>query len=324
MLEIVIGRDDSDKLSPKERRPFKGASLTEFPTDFTVVDLETTGLEPYSDDIIEVSALRVRDGSVVDTYSSLVKSRHPLDEFIIELTGITNEMLADAPSIREVLPRFIDFIADDIIVAHNANFDVNFLYDHYDKEFSKPFPNSFVDTYRIGRRLIHDSKHHRLTDLCEYFNITKETDHRALADSQACFELFCKLRDYAKENNIDVALARPRYVPRGGSQRAIPLEQNKEINTAHPFYMKTVVITGELKRFMRAAARTSVENVGGLTSESVTKKTDFLVLGDYSKVRSIKDGKSLKLKRAEELILQGYDLQILSEDVFIEMLESEE
>lgn len=95
--------------------------------DYVALDLETTGLAPYWDEIIEVGALRVRGGEVSEHFTSLVKPRNEIDEFIIDLTGITNEMVADAPPIGEVLPQLRAFIGQDVVVGHNVNFDVNFL-----------------------------------------------------------------------------------------------------------------------------------------------------------------------------------------------------
>lgn len=94
-----------------------------------VIDLETTGLDPSYDEIIELAAVRVENKAIVPEFQSLVKPSFPIDGFITELTGITNEMLSNAPSVDAVLPSFFDYAGQSTVVAHNANFDVNFLYD---------------------------------------------------------------------------------------------------------------------------------------------------------------------------------------------------
>ncbi len=107
----------------------KGRSLVTFPASFTVIDIETTGLDTVYDSIIELSAVKVRDSVVTHTFSTLVNPERPLDWFITEMTGITDEMLQNAPLINDTLDSFIDFLGDDVVVGHNVNFDINFIYD---------------------------------------------------------------------------------------------------------------------------------------------------------------------------------------------------
>ena len=111
-------------------REQKGKSLIDIPNNYVVFDIETTGLDPEFDEIIEIGAVKIKDGIKIDTFNSLIKPEYEIDEFITELTGITNEMVENAPSIDEVLPKFMDFIKDYIIIGHNVNFDINFFYDN--------------------------------------------------------------------------------------------------------------------------------------------------------------------------------------------------
>ena len=119
----------------KERN--KGKHVTDFPCDYTVVDIETTGLSPDKCEIIEISALKVRNDEIVDTFSTLIKPSKRIDPFIVRLTGITDEMVAEAPKIRAVLPAFMEFVAEDFILGHNVNFDINFIYYNWKKYFKK-------------------------------------------------------------------------------------------------------------------------------------------------------------------------------------------
>ena len=112
-----------------EERTNKGQSLIAFIDDYVAVDLETTGLDPRFDAIIEIAAVKVAGGKPVDSFATLVKPPFEVDEFITELTGITNDMLAHAPAIEAVLPSFLEFVGDGVVVGHNVNFDINFLYD---------------------------------------------------------------------------------------------------------------------------------------------------------------------------------------------------
>lgn len=160
-------------------RDSKGHSLLTFPNDYTVVDIETTGLSPEYDEIIEICAFKYRGSELVNKYSTLVKPDREVNDFITQLTGITNNMLASAPSAVDVMQPLYDFIGSDIIVGHNVNFDINFLYDYCTSILSKPLSNDFVDTMRIARLLHKENKHNRLSDLAKQYNLSYEGAHRA-------------------------------------------------------------------------------------------------------------------------------------------------
>ena len=123
----------------------KGESLLSFPNEYVVVDIETTGLSPEYDEIIEIGAIRVKDDVVIDKFQSLVKPQHKINEFIEKLTGITNEMLENSPKLNSVLPSLKNFIADSCIIGYNVNFDLNFLYDSFFKELGFELKNNYVD-----------------------------------------------------------------------------------------------------------------------------------------------------------------------------------
>lgn len=119
-----------ENILPKQKRPNKGKSLLVFPDDYTVIDIETTGLDPLFDDIIEIAGIKYRENKEIERFQSLINPGRKIGDFIVELTGITNEMLLDAPSIETVLPRFLEFVGNDTIVGHNVHFDINFIYDN--------------------------------------------------------------------------------------------------------------------------------------------------------------------------------------------------
>lgn len=152
-------------------RKKKGKSLIEFPNKYIAFDIETTGLDPMYDEIIEIGAIKIENGREVQVFNTLVKPEYEINEFISKLTGITNEVVKKSPSIDEVLSKFIEFIGDSIILGHNVNFDINFIYDNLVKFNMKPITNDFIDTLRLSRRLLPELKHHRLSDLADYYNI---------------------------------------------------------------------------------------------------------------------------------------------------------
>jgi len=180
----------------------KGNSLIDFIDDYTVIDIETTGLSPSKCCIIEVAAVRVRDGDVADTFQSLVNPGYEIRGFITGLTGITNKMLETAPFIDEVLPQYIDFIGTDIIVGHNVNFDIGFICDKCNRWLNIPFLNNFIDTMRISRSLFREHRHHRLSDLIGRFSIAETVEHRALSDAIKTNQCYNYMKEHIKKNKM--------------------------------------------------------------------------------------------------------------------------
>ncbi len=179
------------KLREPTARPYRGQSLLLALDDYTAVDIETTGLSPRYSSIIELGAVKVLNGRVLDEVSLLVNPGFSLPAAITDLTGITDDMLWTAPALCDVLPYFLDFVGSDVILGHNVSFDVNFLYDKALSIGLPPVGNDYVDTMRLSRRLYPQYKRHRLADLAERFGVAPDTAHRALADcytAVACYE----------------------------------------------------------------------------------------------------------------------------------------
>lgn len=312
MLRITIGTGNTLTVSKREQ---KGNSLLNSIDNYVVIDLETTGLDPSYDEIIEFAAVRVENGTIVSEFQSLVKPSFPIDGFITELTGITNEMLSNAPSVDAVLPSFLDFVGQSIVVAHNANFDVNFLYDIC--SIRKSFSNDFIDTMRLSRRLFRQERHHRLCDLTERFGIVGNIEHRALSDvlkTQACYEY---MKAYIRDKNISIESLYPRST---GFKASDIISSNIDFDETTPVYSRTFVFTGTLQRMVRKEAMQLVVDMGGNCSDGITTKTNYLVFGNNDYCSSIRDGKSSKHKKAERYKAEGTDIEIISENVFYEMI----
>ena len=175
-------------------RPYKGKSLLLALEDFTAVDIETTGLSPRYSAIIEVGAVRFRAGRPRDEVSLLIDPGFALPTAITALTGITDDMLWTAPPLIDVLPYFLDFVGGDVILGHNVNFDINFLYDKALALGLPPVSNDFIDTMRISRRLYRSQRHHRLCDVCQRLGVVQDTAHRALADCYAAADCYAIMK----------------------------------------------------------------------------------------------------------------------------------
>lgn len=302
-------------------RPKKGKSILAAIADYVVIDIETTGLDTKFDSIIELSAIRYKDDNQVENFSSLVNPGFVISDFITNLTGITNEALSGAHGLTKVLPEYIAFIGGDTIVGHNVNFDVNFIYDRAESIGVAPISNDFIDTMRFSRRLHPGLSHHRLPDLVGLYGVDVTTFHRALADCETTAKCYQAMKREATETGFDYSARRSGGYNSVNLKGLTPTEEN--FNPENPLFGKNCVFTGKLERLSREAAAQLVVNIGGQCENNVTKKTNFLILGNNDYCTSIKDGKSNKQKKAESLILKGQDIQILSENVFYEMILSE-
>jgi DNA polymerase-3 subunit epsilon len=179
----------------KETQRDKGKSLRKPPVDYVIIDIETTGLSPEHDEIIELSAVKVKNDEIVDQFTTLCCPETKISSFITKINGITNDMVKDAPKIKEALERYISFIGDSVIMGHNVNFDINFIYNNYIKLFEKKFTNDFFDTLKLARKVCTDLQHHKLSDLVEHYNIINEQAHRGLSDCIATHQVYLKLKN---------------------------------------------------------------------------------------------------------------------------------
>lgn len=179
----------------------KGKSLLIKADNYTVIDIETTGMSIYNSEIIELSAVRVRDNKIVGEFSSLVCPDNPIPSKITSLTGITNEMVLNKPTIDEILQEYIDFLGDDILLGHNINqFDINILYDTYERIYKKELRNDLIDTLRFVRYCNIDVDNYKLKTLAEYFDIVNEQEHRSLYDCRTNHFVYQKLKDSFSNN----------------------------------------------------------------------------------------------------------------------------
>lgn len=169
-------------------------SRSYFPENYVVFDLETTAID-HKQEIIEVSAIKIHNKEIIDTFSYLIKPPSLISHISTSITGITNHMVADCPSIRQILPQFIDFIDSHILVGHNiASYDLPIISDLCEKS-NLQIENSYVDTLHIARECILDMPNYKLTTLCSYFDIDTTYAHRSLHDCFMTHSCLHKLKD---------------------------------------------------------------------------------------------------------------------------------
>src|SRR5215813_3149689 len=179
--------------------------------DFVVVDVEATGAKTPPNRLIELGAYRIRAGRIVDKFVQLVNPEIPIPRFVMTLTGITNEMVKQAPVFADVAPRWLDFVSDSVLVAHNAAFDTSFL----NHEISRVYPghrmvNPHLCTVRLSRRVLPELLNHRLDTIANHFSIPILNRHRAGSDALATAEIFLVLLTRLEEVHgiKDLAAAR--------------------------------------------------------------------------------------------------------------------
>lgn len=302
------------------RRPQKGASLLEFPDSYVVLDIETTGLDPDYDDIIEISAVKYASDKEIDGFSTLIKPDFPVSEFITDLTGITNEMLADAPAISDIFPHLLRVLGNNVIVGHNVNFDINFLYDAALKITGHPIGNDFVDTLRLSRWMFPDEAHNRLSDLITRFGIGTTVAHRAESDVRQTHACYLHLKALSQTSDYAEAFASRRRTSKQLKASDISPDTNAlKIDSA--IAGKVFCFTGTLLSFSRATAMQEVVNRGGQCADTVRKDVDYLVIGGNGYKMELENGKSKKWLSAEKLMKKGCLISVISENVFLDMLQ---
>jgi len=171
--------------------------------EFVVFDIETTGLNSHTNKIIEIGAVKIKAGRIIDRYSQLINPGISIPYHITEITSITNEQVANQPKIDEVIGKFVDFIGDAVLVAHNAPFDMGFIKRDIKEYLNIDLENSVIDTLQMARDLFPDFKKYGLGDLNKSLGLALEKHHRAVDDSQATANMFIIFLEKYKEKGIE-------------------------------------------------------------------------------------------------------------------------
>ena len=177
----------------------KGQSLK---GTYVVFDLETTGFSSVKDKIIEIGAVKVENGEITDKYSTFVNPKIPIPFRITQLTSITDEMVMESPEIETILPQFLKFVGDAVLVAHNASFDVSFIEENCRQQGIEPDFTS-VDTVGLARVLLPTLSKFKLNVVAKALNISQEHHHRAVDDARVTAEIYVKFIQMLEERGIE-------------------------------------------------------------------------------------------------------------------------
>ena len=176
----------------------KGQDLN---TEYIVFDIETTGLSQKKNKIIEIGAVKVKDGEEIDRFSEFINPEEPIPYSIEQLTSITDEMVMHAPTVDVILPKFLEFCGDDIVVAHNAAFDTGFIKKNA-KDLGIKFDNTIMDTMTLSHVLLPELGKFTLDRVCKALNVKNEHHHRAVDDANATAKIFVKLYEMLVERGV--------------------------------------------------------------------------------------------------------------------------
>ena len=176
----------------------KGQDLN---TEYIVFDIETTGLSQKKNKIIEIGAVKVKDGEEIDRFSEFINPEEPIPYSIEQLTSITDEMVMHAPTVDVILPKFLEFCGDDIVVAHNAAFDTGFIKKNA-KDLGMKFDNTIMDTMTLSHVLLPELGKFTLDGVCKALNVKNEHHHRAVDDANATAKIFVKLYEMLVERGV--------------------------------------------------------------------------------------------------------------------------
>ena len=291
----------------------KGQEWPDFISDYTMLDIETTGLNLYRDHVTELGAVKVRANKVVDEFSQLVvypRSNH-VPSFITKLNGITEDLLLEkGKPVKEAMTAFRTFIGDDIVIGYNVNFDLNFLYDLARKFHLPELSNDYVDVLRLAR-VYYPHQHNRLLDCIQRAGIAQVEQHHGLEDSLDTKKVYDDFRQHFTPELLQKAQ---------GKLKNIDLLQDElevwELGFRNPVNNKKIAFAPEVEINGTEAAQ-MVNNMNGVAQTGVKADTDYLIMSDNG-FFSKSNPETLK---AKEFNHAGSKIKRLSESYFLNMLD---
>ena len=178
----------------------KGQSID---TEYCVLDLETTGISHITEKITEIGIIKIKNGEEIGTFETFVNPEKHIPERVQEITHITDEMVANAPKIEEILPKMIEFIGNSVVVTHNTDFDVTWLKYNYEK-YGYKWENTYIDTLRLAKAMYPEFSRYKLGFIADKLGIVVEVAHRALDDVKTLVQVFNKMIEKAKDKDAKI------------------------------------------------------------------------------------------------------------------------
>jgi exonuclease, DNA polymerase III, epsilon subunit family len=236
---------------------------------FVAFDIETTGLRPGLDKIIEIGAVKVIDGGIKETFSRLINPQMALSEKIIQLTGITDNMLADAEDEKVVMSDFYDFLGNNIVLGHNVLFDYSFIKTFFYSNGIN-FEAQGIDTLYLSRMLHQELESRSLGNMCKHYKINLENAHRAYHDATATCALYFRLAEEFGEASEEIFQAKPLYYKVTKMQAITNKQKNYLLDLLKYHKINKQYILGEL-------------SVDALTKSQASRMIDSIIL-NYGRI----------------------------------------
>ena len=308
--------------------------------DFIAIDFETANNNFNSACSIGIAA--VKNNVIVDEFYSLIKPPTlDFNPYSVDVHGITADTVISSPTFAELWPQISHYFDDELLVAFNASYDMNVLYNCLYK-YNLDIPMlKYVCSMQLCTQLMNISKNVSLEESCEYFGVDLINHHNASYDAIACANVFIKANEHLNSLRMDQRIIiyshldtkflneiKPAKEKKTITKRTISKKINikditttkTEFDTTHIFYNKNVLFTGALQKISLHTAMQHVVDLGGQLKSGISKKVDFLIVGvqDLSIVGP--DGKSTKERTALEYIENGHHIKILTEEEFLKLI----
>lgn len=301
--------------------------------DFIAIDFETANNS--RDSVCAIGLAKYKNGVLIETMETLINPEDYFDGYNIEIHGITEKMVENSPTFSEYYPLLKQFIENELLIAHYASFDMSVLR-HVCEKYDLDYPTfNYSCTYQLAKKIIPNEINYKLKTLATKYNI-EFVHHNALEDARACGDVLLNLFKEAQTEDINILLEKAnlhlgKQCPGGyrGSRtkKSYQTSSLSEISTnitdfdeEHPFYNQMLVFTGTLQSMVRKDAAQKAVDLGATCSNTVTKSTTFLIIGDQDLQKFGAGFKSSKMKKAEQLLAGGQTIEVVGEYEFLKML----
>lgn len=284
---------------------------------YVVFDVETTGLSAVYDTIIELAAVKIHDGEIIDRFESFANPHHPLSATTINLTGITDDLVENAPEVADVLKDFYEWTGDSVLVAHNASFDMGFLNVGYKKIGLGKATNPVVDTLELARFLHPEMKNHRLNTLAKKFDVELTQHHRAIYDAEATGYILIKMLKDAMAKGIEYH-----------DQFNDNMGKGNAYQRARPSHCTLIAQTSEgLKNLFKLVSIAHINyfyRVPRIPRSVLQKYREGIIVGSGCDKGEVFEGMMQKSPDEVEEIAEFYDyLEVHPKEVYAHLLELE-
>lgn len=299
---------------------------------FIAFDFETANSSRHS--ICSIGMIFVENGEIVDSVYQLINPGEHFDGYNIAIHGITPDDVKDSPTFDVFYEEIREKIQNKILIAHYLAFDGYALRDNLERYNIQPGSYQLLCSYQLSKKLILGESSYSIKSLCKRFGIKLDKHHHALDDAKACAELTLRLVEEYSLTDFESLYSKTRIKPGEISQGKYHsslvhktgtkfdlsnIEVSLDSDENNAFYGKNIVFTGRLNIFTRSEAARLVANKGGKPQNGINRETDYIIVGNFDDVM-IKGSKSSKLEKAEKMISEGKELEIISEEDFQKML----